>query len=84
MGLPQRSNLSKYWQLDENTVFLNHGSFGASPIEVLKQQGDYRKKIESDPVKFFQREYFEYWKKSILALWTRDSDCIKMYKRKKG
>ena len=61
MGLPQRSNLSKYWQLDENTVFLNHGSFGASPIEVLKQQGDYREKIESDPVKFFERDYFEYY-----------------------
>ena len=68
MALPQKSVLSKYWQLDEDTVFLNHGSYGASPIEVLKQQGEYRRKIENDPVRFFEREYFDYWKKSIQVL----------------
>ena len=68
MNLPQRSSLSKYWQLDENTVFLNHGSFGATPTEVLKNQGEYRQKIEKDPVKFFERDYMGYWKESILTL----------------
>ena len=68
MNLPQRSSLSKYWQLDENTVFLNHGSFGATPTEVLKKQGEYRQKIEKDPVKFFERDYIGYWKESILTL----------------
>ena len=68
MDLPRRSDLAKYWQLDKNTVFLNHGSFGATPIEILNKQDIYRQKMEKDPVKFFERDYFDYWKKSIISL----------------
>ena len=68
MDLPRRSDLAKYWQLDKNTVFLNHGSFGATPIEILNKQDIYRQKIEKDPVKFFERDYVDYWKKSIISL----------------
>ena len=46
MDLPRRSDLAKYWQLDKNTVFLNHGSFGATPIEILNKQDIYRQKME--------------------------------------
>ena len=38
MDLPQRSDLAKYWQLDKDTVFLNHGSFGATPTKILKNK----------------------------------------------
>ena len=52
MPLPQRSAIAKYWDLDENTVFLNHGSFGACPNFVLEKQQELRNQLENDPVLF--------------------------------
>ena len=86
MDLPRRSDLAKYWQLDKNTVFLNHGSFGATPIEILNKQDIYRQKIEKDPVKFFERDYVDYWKKSIiLLLFTKKNEkktFLQQFKKK--
>lgn len=61
MNLPKRSELANNWQLDDEIVFLNHGSFGATPIEILELQNSYRKEIEMDPVKFFERSYMDYY-----------------------
>ena len=54
MSLPRRSDLAHHWPLDSKTVFLNHGSFGATPIEVLEEQGRIRGHLERDPVRFFE------------------------------
>ena len=51
---PIRSPLSKHWILDPNTIFLNHGSFGACPKKILDFQTQLRQKLESDPVKFME------------------------------
>lgn len=45
------------WQLDPNTTHLNHGSFGAAPVEVLQRQAELRTRLEANPVDFFQRRY---------------------------
>lgn len=45
------------WQLDPTTTHLNHGSFGATPIEVLDHQRALRHRLEANPVDFFQRRY---------------------------
>ncbi len=44
------------WLLDENVRFLNHGSFGACPRDVLFAQSDWRNLMEKQPVYFFQVE----------------------------
>ena len=65
MELPPRSNLSKYWNLNPETVFLNHGSFGACPQEILDYQFKLRTELESDPVHFFDVTSKQLWADSI-------------------
>ena len=57
MNRPVRSNLAQHWMLSRETCFLNHGSFGATPIAVLEEQSRLRGMIENDPVRFFERDY---------------------------
>ncbi len=45
------------WQLDPNVTHLNHGSFGACPIEVLDVQQAYRAQMERNPMGFMLHEY---------------------------
>ena len=53
MKKPKENPLKGNWLLNSNTVFLNHGSFGATPRVVLEEQKKWQKLIEKDPVKFF-------------------------------
>ena len=50
------SEYSKYWNISEDVIFLNHGSFGACPEEVLSYQRFVRAKLETEPMRFFIRE----------------------------
>ena len=55
--IPHPSSLVKeHWLLDPSVIFLNHGSFGATPKVVLAKQEEYRRRMESDPVRFLVRE----------------------------
>lgn len=51
--LPDRSALARHWMLDPDVVFLNHGSFGGCPREVLGEQARVREEMEREPVRFF-------------------------------
>ncbi len=44
------------WPLERGVVFLNHGSFGACPTEVLRHQAALRAEMEAEPVRFLSRE----------------------------
>ncbi len=44
------------WTLEPDLAFLNHGSFGACPREVLDRQTAIRAQMEVSPVRFFVRE----------------------------
>jgi isopenicillin-N epimerase len=46
----------EYWLLDPAITYLNHGSFGATPIAVLAKQDEYRTQLEREPVRFMVRE----------------------------
>jgi len=53
---PSYSELINHWNLDQSITFLNHGSFGAAPKEVLEQQHQFRMQLENQPLRFFMRE----------------------------
>ncbi len=45
------------WLLDPDVTHLNHGSFGATPLRVLEDQDQWRRRLEGNPVRFFDEEY---------------------------
>ena len=44
------------WTLESGVAFLNHGSYGACPREVLDCQAELRAVMEAEPVRFLGRE----------------------------
>lgn len=50
------SDLAARWPLERGVTFLNHGSFGACPREVLHHQAALREAMEAQPVRFLSRE----------------------------
>jgi isopenicillin-N epimerase len=44
------------WPLERGVAFLNHGSYGACPSEVLRHQAALRAEMEAEPVRFLGRE----------------------------
>ena len=42
--------------LDPSIIFLNHGSFGATPVSVFKVYQEYQKELEKQPVEFLGRK----------------------------
>lgn len=44
---------AELWDLDPNTIYLNHGSFGPSPIEVRRIREDWSLQLERQPMRFF-------------------------------
>ncbi len=50
------SELAAAWTFDPAIIFLNHGSFGATPRAVLEAQSRWRARMESDPVRFLSQE----------------------------
>ena len=65
---PSRSELSKYWTLDPDIVFLNHGSFGACPEVILNEQERLRRQLETDPVQFMEVDARELWTQALSIL----------------
>lgn len=54
-GLERPAADPALWHLDPQIAFLNHGSFGACPKEVLARQQELRELLEREPVTFLVR-----------------------------
>jgi isopenicillin-N epimerase len=52
MSFPNYSSYGQYWSLQKNKVYLNHGSFGATPTAVTNVQKQFIDKLEQEPVAF--------------------------------
>ncbi len=51
---PEPSEFAFHWGLDPDTVFLNHGSFGATPFAIVNEQRGWQDWMELEPVRFFE------------------------------
>ena len=49
--------MRSHWALDPDVLPLNHGSFGATPHQVLAAQQRIRDRLESNPTGFFEDHY---------------------------
>jgi isopenicillin-N epimerase len=58
------------WALDPDTLFLNHGSFGACPTAILDEQARWRCELEREPVAFFEDIARKPWADARAALAT--------------
>lgn len=53
LSLPAPSTLSHHWDLDSQTVYLNHGGFGVTPRAVGEHQAALRARIDANPTRFY-------------------------------
>jgi len=64
------SSLRDLFAIDPDVVFLNHGSFGACPREVLEAQWRWQLEMERNPVEFLGRRSAELLYRARTALAT--------------
>lgn len=62
--------LRQHFQLDPDVVFLNHGSYGATPRPVFDVYQEWQRRIERQPVRFFQEEALPALRSARTALAT--------------
>lgn len=60
--------LRSQFQLDPNVIFLNHGSFGATPLPVFEVYQEWQQRLERQPVHFFMRESSRFLRSAREAL----------------
>ncbi len=61
-------NLRSLFLLNSDVTFLNHGSFGATPIPVFEVYQKWQRVLEYQPVRFLGRDIFQHLDTSRFAL----------------
>jgi len=65
---PFPSPLAVHWQHDPSVCFLNHGSFGGCPSEVLQAQNRLRNRMEAETIRFFVEDTWALMDRARAAL----------------
>jgi len=68
LNLNNGKELKKLFMHDSETIYLNHGAFGSPFKKAFLYSEEIRRKIELNPVKFFDRDLFPYLAKAIVKL----------------
>lgn len=58
--IPAISPMRELFLLESDVIFLNHGSFGATPRPVFEVYQEWQRRLESQPVRFLGRELNEH------------------------
>ena len=66
--LPPYSTFASHWDLDPDVLSLNHGSFGATPIEVQTFRTRLLRRIERDPMAFYLDDMFDLLDRSRIVV----------------
>ena len=51
-------DIKNLWLLDDNVTYLNHGSYGATPIKVIEASEKIQRELEREPVSYFADGFF--------------------------
>ena len=73
------NKLKSLFFLDPEVVFLNHGSFGATPRPVLENYQDWQRRLEKQPVLYLVRENQEHFRsarKELASYLNTDPDNL--------
>ena len=65
---PPISNFQSLFLLDPNIIFLNHGSFGATPRAVFEKYQWWQRELERQPVEFLGRRFTDLMREARTAL----------------
>jgi len=72
-------NIRDLFLLDPEIIFLNHGSFGATPRPVLDAYQNWQRKLEKQPVKFLAVDLFdhlEFARNSLAKYLHTEPECL--------
>ena len=61
-------SLKDLFLLDPEIIFLNHGSYGATPKPVFDAYQDWQLRLERQPVRFLGREFYDLMHEARSAL----------------
>ena len=61
-------SIKNLWTLDDSVLYLNHASYGATPLRVIEAAERIQRELEREPVEFFSDKYFEQVRKVIASL----------------
>lgn len=63
------------WSLRSDAIYLNHGSFGPPPREVIAARAAFQRALDEEPMDFFTRQYEPAWfaAREVLAKYVNTS-----------
>ena len=68
LGEFPQAEWARHWFVPEGVTYLNHGSFGLTPLPVRKAVREWQDRLHDQPMNFYTREYEPAWFQARKAL----------------